>query len=130
MQQQNDLGDADSEHMGLGSDSDSDSDDDEGPSLRERRQRWRAWDEEHQRSRSGNAGGINEDGKRKKRRAEQPGTRQPRRDGARGGYGSQHVRLDTKHALTSYKSTAARVTFCRHGAWSLLAVRGETCSTT
>ena len=28
MQQQDDLGDADSEHMGLGSDSDSDSDDD------------------------------------------------------------------------------------------------------
>ena len=58
MQQQDDLGDADSEQMGLDSDSDSDSDDDEGPSLRERRQRWRAWDEEHQRSHSGNAGGI------------------------------------------------------------------------
>ena len=58
MQQQDDLGDADSEQMGLDSDSDSDSDDDEGPSLRERRQQWRAWDEEHQRSHSGNAGGI------------------------------------------------------------------------
>ena len=127
MQQQDDLGDADAEQMGLDSDSDSDSDDDEGPSLRERRQRWRAWDEEYQRrSHSGN-----EDGKRKKRRAERPGTRQPRRDGARLGYGSQQVRLAVLNMpLTSYKSTAARVTFCRHGAWSLLAVRGETCSTT
>ena len=87
-----DLVDSDSD-----SDSDSDDDDEEEPPLRERRRRWRAWDEEHQRSQCAKAGGMDQGGKRKKRKVEQPGTRQARGDGARRGIGSQQVCLDPIH---------------------------------